>query len=237
VKAKQRLNHSKRFYQQVAVRADGLDAAVLLDGKPIRTPAKAPLVLPNAALAEAVAEEWRAQVMRIDPETMPLTKLANSAIDGVRGREEVVIDDILAFAGADLVCYRAEGPEELVALQGRHWDKVLAFAKDDLAAPLALAQGAVHVEQKQASLRSIRKQFAAYDAFSLAALHVMTTLTGSGLLALAVARGRLSPEAAWEAAHVEEDWQISQWGEDIEAAARRARRWQEFETAARMLKL
>ena len=191
--AKRKQSRPKRFYQEVAVRADGLGAAVLLDGKPIRTPAKAQLRMPNAALAEAVAQEWRAQGERIEPETMPLTKLANSAIDGVRGREEAVIDDILAFAGSDLVCYRAEGPEELVALQGQHWDKVLAFAKDDLAAPLKLAQGVAHIEQKRASLDRIRHCLGAFDAFSLAALHVMTTLTGSALLA--PCRGAWAPVA------------------------------------------
>jgi chaperone required for assembly of F1-ATPase len=237
VKATQGTRRRKRFYQEVTVRADGLGAAVLLDGKPIRTPAKAALMLSNAALAGAVAQEWRAQGERIEPETMPLTKLANSAIDGVRGREAAVIDDILAFAGSDLVCYRAEGPEELVVLQGRHWDPLIAWANDDLAAPLKLAQGVAHIEQKRASLDRIRHCLGAFDAFSLAALHVMTTLTGSALLALATALGRLTPDEAWKAANVDEDWQVSQWGEDAEAAPRRSRRRQEFEAASRMLGL
>jgi len=126
----------KRFYKEVTVVPEGDGVSVRLDGKPIRTPAKAPLVLPNAALAEAVAAEWRGQGERIDPETMPLTKLANSTIDGVRGREDAVQGDILRYAGSDLVCYRAEGPEGLVAAQAKHWDPVLAFAAEALTAPL-----------------------------------------------------------------------------------------------------
>lgn len=227
----------KRFYQEVAIEDKGGGASLRLDGKPVRTPGKAKLVLPNRKLAEAVAEEWRAQGERIDPATMPLTKLANSAIDGVRGREEAVIDDIMAHAGSDLLCYRAEGPEGLVAAQGTHWDPVLAWAKAALDAPLVLGEGVVHVAQPGASLARIKRQLKGLDAFSLAALHVMTQLTGSALLALAVALRRLTPEEAWEAAHVDEDWQISQWGEDVDAAKRRENHRRDFDASARLLAL
>jgi chaperone required for assembly of F1-ATPase len=222
----------KRFYIDVAVGGDG---ALLLDGKPVRTPAKAPLVLPTRALAEAVAGEWRAQGERIDPATMPLTKLANSAIDGVAGREQAVIDDILKHAGSDLVCYRAAGPRGLVDAQTKHWDRVLDWARDALGAPLVALDGVVHVAQPQASLDRLGQELAGRDRFALAALHVMTALTGSALLALAVALGRLTPEEAWEAAHVDEDWQISQWGEDEEAAERRDNRRRDFAAAATLL--
>jgi chaperone required for assembly of F1-ATPase len=228
----------KRFYKEVAVEDQGADSiALLLDGKPVRTPGKAPLVLPARELAEAVAEEWRAQGERIDPETMPLTRLANSAIDGVRGREDAVIDDILALAGSDLLCCRADGPEGLTAAQSKHWDPVLAWAKSRLEAPLWLAEGIVHVAQPEAALQGIKRELEGLDAFRLAALHVMTSLTGSALLALAVALQWLTPEEAWKAGHVDEDWQISQWGEDAEAAARRANRWRDFAATARLLKL
>lgn len=228
----------KRFYQEVAVKEErGGAASLLLDGKPVRTPGKAPLVLPTLALAEAVAGEWRAQGERVDPTTMPLTKLANSAIDGVSGRERAVIDDLLAFAGSDLLCYRTQGPRGLTAAQAKHWDQVLAWAKDALGAPLVLSQGIVHVAQPGASLDRLKDTLAGSDAFSLAALHVMTSLTGSALLALAVALGRMTPEEAWGAAHVDEDWQTSQWGEDAEAAARRKNRWRDFEAAARLVAL
>ncbi len=227
----------KRFYQDVAVKDDGAGAAPLLDGKKVRTPAKAQLVLPTRALAEAVAEEWRAQGERIDPATMPLTKLAISAIDGVVGREQAVIDDIAAHAGSDLLCYRAQAPDGLVAAQRKHWDPVLAWAEDALAAPLVLGEGVVHVAQPQASLDAVKAALVDRDGFSLAALHVLTGLTGSALLGLAVALGRLTPEQAWEAAHVDEDWQIGQWGEDHEAAQRRQNRRRDFDAAARMLTL
>jgi len=236
-KTTQKTSLPKRFYKEVATKDDGGGVALLLDGKPVRTPGKAPLVLPTRALAEAVAGEWRAQGERIDPTTMPLTKLANSAIDGVSGREQAVIDDILAFAGADLLCYRARGPRGLVEAQETQWDPVLAWVKETLGVPLFLAKGIVHVAQPAASLDRIKETLAGRDTFSLAALHVMTSLTGSALLALAVAQGRMSPEEAWVAAHVDEDWQISQWGEDAEAAARRKNRWRDFAAAARMLKL
>jgi chaperone required for assembly of F1-ATPase len=227
----------KRFYKDVTVKDEDGGAALLLDGKPVRTPAKAQLVLPTHALAEAVADEWRAQGERIDPATMPLTKLANSAIDGVVGREQAVIDDIMSHAAADLVCYRASGPPGLVEAQTKHWDPVLAWAADALAAPLKLGRGVVHVAQPQASLDRLKERVAGSDAFSLAALHVMTALTGSALLALAVASGQMTPEEAWDAAHVDEDWQIGQWGEDEEAAERRANRRRDFAAAAKLLTL
>jgi chaperone required for assembly of F1-ATPase len=235
--APRRAGLPKRFYQTVATKGEGAGFALLLDGKPVRTPGKAALVLPAQALAEAVAAEWRAQGERIDPATMPLTRLANSVIDGVLGREEAVIDDIVAHAGSDLLCYRAEGPRGLVEAQGEHWNPVLAWAKVALEAPLLLAGGIVHVAQPEASLGKLREALAGRDAYSLAALHVMTALTGSALLPLAVALGELTPEEAWKAAHVDEDWQIGQWGEDAEAKTRRAARWRDFAAAAKLLKL
>ena len=136
---------------------------------------------------------------------------------------------------SDLVCYRAQGPRGLTEAQIKHWDPVLAWAKEALGAPFVLGEGVVHVAQPQASLDRLREALAGRDAFSLAALHVMTALTGSALLALAVVLGRMTPEQAWEAAHVDEDWQISQWGEDEEAAKRRENRWRDFAAAARLL--
>lgn len=227
----------KRFYKDVATKDEDGGVLLLLDGKTVRTPGKVPLVLPSQDLAEAVAQEWRAQGTWIDPHTMPLTRLANSALDGVSGQERAVIDDILGFAGADLLCYRAEGPDGLVALQAKHWDKVLAWAREGLEAPLVQSRGVAHVAQPQSSLDRIGERLGALDAFSLAALHVMTALTGSAVLALAVALGRLTPEEAWAVAHVDEDWQTSQWGEDAEAATRREHRWREFEVATSMLSM
>jgi chaperone required for assembly of F1-ATPase len=227
----------KRFYDQVAIEDKGDGIALLLDGKKMRTPGKAAFVLPTAALAEAIAEEWRGQRERIDPATMPLTRLANSVIDGVKGRKGAVIDDIINYAGADLLCYRAEGPKGLVALQTKHWDPVVAWAKQDLGAAMRLAEGVMHVRQPGASLDAMRGRLEDFDPWRLAALHVMTGLSGSALLALAVALQRLTPEEAWDAAHVDEDWQIAQWGEDEEAKERREDRHRDFAAAAKMLAL
>jgi chaperone required for assembly of F1-ATPase len=203
----------------------------------VRTPAKALLALPTRALAEAVAEEWSGQREHIDPATMPLTRLANSAIDGVRGREAEVRADIVRYAGSDLLCYRAFEPEELVRRQAELWDPVLAWAREAFGVRFAVAQGLMPRAQPPAATAAIAAALEGFDTFGLAALHVMTTLTGSALLALAQARGRLTAEQAWTAAHVDEDWQIGKWGEDEEAAARRQRRWWEMQAAGRMLAL
>ena len=226
---------AKRFYKDVAAEAEGRGMALLLDGKTVRTPGNAQLVLPTRALAEAVAQEWRAQGERLDPRTMPLTTLANSAIDGVVSREQAVVDDIMAHAGSDLLCYRAQGPRGLVEAQEKHWDPVLAWVKDALGAPLVLAESIVHVAQPGSALDRLKQALSGRDPFSLAALHVMTALTGSALLALAVAQKRLTPEEAWAAAHVDENWQTGQWGEDAEAAERRKNEWRDFEAAAKTL--
>ena len=227
----------KRFYKDVTVADEGGKATILLDGRPVRTPGKAPLAVPSEGLAEAIADEWRAQGEEIDPHTMPLTKLVNSAIDGVAGQEAAVIDDIVAHAGSDLLCYRASGPEGLLDRQAEAWDPVLAWAAGALGARLSLAEGVMHVPQPESSIAALRAQIEPLDALKLAALHVMTTLTGSALLPLAVVHGQLSPEAAWDAAHVDEDWQISQWGEDAEAMQRRKNRKMAFDAAARLVAL
>jgi chaperone required for assembly of F1-ATPase len=234
---KKKSSRPKRFYEHVAIKDEGNGTALLLDGKTVRTPGKAAFLLPNTALAQAIAEEWRGQGARIDPQTMPLTRLANSVIDGLSGNEGAVLDDILKYAGSDLLCYRAEGPKGLVALQSKHWDPILALAKHDLGAPMHLSEGVMHVEQPSTSLEALKERLQDFEPWSLAALHVMTGLSGSALIALAVALGRLAPEEAWEAAHVDEDWQIGQWGEDEEAKQRRANRHRDFTAAARMLNL
>ena len=193
--------------------------------------------MPTKALAEAIAGEWEAQREHIDPAGMPLTRLANSAIDGVRVHQAEVRADIVKYAASDLLCYRASEPELLVRRQAEVWDPVLAWARDALGARFEVADGIMPVTQPEAARSAIAGALEGFDAFSLAALHVMTTLTGSALLALAHARGHLSAEAAWAAAHVDEDWQIGRWGEDAEAAARRRRRWSEMQAASRLLAL
>lgn len=224
----------RRFYKDVSIEPAGEGHRILLDGRPVRTPKKAELAVSQAALGEAMAEEWRAQGEFIDPETMPLTKMVNTALDAVAGQEAAVAADIAAFAGSDLTCYRAEHPTELVALQARAWAPVLAWAQEALEANFVLTEGVMPIEQPPEAVKAVADAVTRYDALSLAGLHVMTTLTGSALIALAHAQGRLSAEEAWAAAHADEDFQISQWGEDLEARERRARRWAEFQAASRL---
>lgn len=235
----------RRFYAQAGTREHvGHQAGsiacvhtITLDGRPVRTPRKAPLAVPGLALASAVAAEWQAQGERVDPATMPLTRFANSIIDGVVGHESEVRADILKYAASDLLCYRAEGPESLVARQREAWDRVLAWARAALGARLVLAEGVMPVKQSDNALSRIAEALAPLDAWTLTAVHVLTTLTGSAILALAHARGELTAVEVWTAAHVDEDWQSEQWGRDVEAAERRQRRWVELQSASRLLAL
>ena len=240
VEAAQRLARPelpKRFYKRVSVEATPDGETVMLDGRPARTPARRVLALPNRALAEAAAEEWAAQENVVDPGSMPLTRLVNAAIDGVANNPQAVSDDVLRYAASDLVCYRAEYPAGLLDEQARHWDPLVAWLRECFGVRLAATAGVMHVSQPEEALAGLRAALARLDAWRLAALHAMTTLTGSAVIALAVLKGRLGPEAAWEAAHVDEDWNIRQWGEDAEAMRRRARRFDEMKAATRVVAL
>lgn len=221
----------KRFYKDVAV-SDGAVFQILLDGRPVKTPAKKALVLPTRKLADAVADEWRAQDQVIDPASMPLTRFANTAIDAVSTSADEVAADIVAFAGSDLVCYRAQSPHDLAVAQSRHWDPVVAWAREALGAHFKVVEGVMPVEQPRAALNAVAAALRPHDAFKLTGLHVLTTLTGSALIALAHARGYLSADEAWRAAHVDEDHQIALWGEDEEAGSRRRNRRIEFDAAS-----
>ncbi len=228
----------KRFYKSASVVEDGQgEYRIQLDGRPLRTPAKVELAVPTAALAQAIAAEWEAQGEHIDPTSMPLTRLANSAIDGVLPRQEAVRADIAKYAASDLLCYRAEAPDGLQRRQSEVWDPILRWADESMGARFATGVGLMPVAQPDAAKAAVARALEDYSGFALAALHVMTTLMGSVLLALAHACGHLTVEQAWAAAHVDEDWQISKWGEDAEAKARRERRWIEMQAASRMLKL
>lgn len=235
----------RRFYKQAGIETGPQPAAghggqlyaVTLDGRPVKTPGKRALAVPYRALAEAIAAEWQAQGEVIEPASMPLTRFANSIIDGVIGREGQVRADILKYAGHDLLCYRAEGPDGLVKRQLAAWDGVLAWARRRLDARLVLTEGVMPVAQPDYALKGIAAALEAMDAYRLAGIHAMTTLTGSALLALALAHGELSATEAWAAAHVDEDWQIEQWGEDAESAERRRHRWDEMDAASRLLGL
>jgi chaperone required for assembly of F1-ATPase len=230
----------RRAYRAVTLGQGSNEAngfPILLDGKAVRTPARAVLALPTRSLAEAVAAEWAAQFEHLDPATMPLTRLVNSAVDGVRGRETQVREEIANYAASDLLCYRACAPLPLVLREAELWDPILAWGREVLGVSLLVATGVMPVAQPAAARAALARTLAAHDAFALAAVHVMTTLMGSALLALAHAQGRLGLEEAWAAAHVDEDWQVSQWGQDAEAAARRRRQWVEMASASRLLSL
>lgn len=209
---------ARRFWTTAsAVPAEG-GFTVQLDARPVRTPLKSALILPTLALAEAVAVEWQAQDKTINPETMPFTRTANSAIDKVRPQFAAVADMLVGYGGSDLLCYRAEGPDALVARQAESWDPLLDWAGDELGAPLRKTTGVMPVAQPEASLDALRALVHAMDAFQLAAFHDLVAISGSLVLALAVARGRITAEEAWSLSRIDEDWQIALWGEDEEAA-------------------
>jgi chaperone required for assembly of F1-ATPase len=224
----------KRFYKEVGVAEANGGFAITLDGKPIRTPSARQVVIPVRALADAVAAEWAAQGEAIDPVTMPMTRIANSVVEGVVDRVDLVTDDLAKYFETDLLFYRAGHPEGLVAREAAHWDPVLFWAAEALGAHFILSEGVMHVKQPDEALRAARAALPG-DPWSVAALHILTTLTGSALLALALAHGVRDAGQVWAAAHVDEDWNIDQWGVDEEAAARRATRMRDFDAAVAVL--
>ncbi|EJN08398.1 chaperone required for the assembly of F1-ATPase [Bradyrhizobium sp. YR681] len=224
----------KRFYKEAGVTEAEGGFAITLDGKPIRTPSGRQVIIPSRALAAAVAAEWAAQGETIDPMTMALTRIANSVVEGVVGRVELVAEDLAKYFESDLLFYRAGHPEGLVAREGAHWDPVLFWAAETLGAHFILSEGVMHVKQPDEALKAARSALPE-DAWSVAALHVVTTLTGSALLALALAHGVRDAGQVWTAAHVDEDWNIEKWGVDEEAAARRAARLKDFQAAVTVL--
>ena len=228
----------KRFYKSVGIGEDGGAFTVLLDGKQVRTPSKKLLALPAKALAESAVREWEAQESEIDPASMPMTRLANLAIDQVGDRAVEIAEEICRYASSDLVLYRAGEPEGLVGEQTKRWDPVVNWAREALRANFMLAEGVNFVTQPETALAAVRVEVQDYaPPFALAALASAAQLTGSALIALMLGAGKLAPVAAWNAAHVDENWNIRTWGEDREAAAKRALRLSEFEAAAKMLSL
>jgi chaperone required for assembly of F1-ATPase len=225
----------RRFFEKVSI-ADGGPGAflVMLDDHGIRTPAGVSFILPTRLLAEAVAAEWRAQVDVINPPSMPLTRLSNSIIDGVAKACVPVVAEVVKYVGSDLLFYRAEGPEGLVARQAECWDPILDWARTAHGAHFRLVQGVTFVRQDDVAIAAMRAAAPA-DPWRLGAVHAITTLTGSALIALAVAAGELTTETAWAAAHVDEDWNWDRWGRDEPALQRRALRETEMRAAATVL--
>lgn len=226
----------KRFWTDVAVGAtDDGRYRILLDGRSIKTPGKRELLIPRADLAEGIAGEWRAQQTHLDPATMPLTRLANTVLDGVVDRADEVAADAAKYAGSDLLCYRAETPERLVERQTAHWDPILDWVETTFGARFLVGEGIIHVAQEPEAMVAIARAVAAFDPWRLAGLHTVTTLGGSVLIALAFAHGRLDAHEAWIAAHLDELWSLELWGGDTEAEARLAARRVEFDAAAAFL--
>lgn len=227
----------KRFWTAASVASAPDGWQVLLDQRPVRTPAKAPLVLPTAGLARAIAAEWQAQGADIAPASMPLTKMANTAIDGVLRHHAQVVDAVVEWGGSDLLCYRAEGPPALAARQAAAWDPLLDWAADTLGARLAVTRGVMPVAQPAAAIDALRQAVAVFDAFRLTALHDLVTISGSLVLGLAVARGRLAAAEAFALSRIDDTWQAEQWGEDAEAAESAARRAAAMDAAGRFSEL
>ncbi len=225
----------RRFYQRVEVEHSEGALRVVLDGRPVRTPGRRVLAAPTRALAQALAAEWEAQHDVVDPARMPLTRLANTIIDGVTDAPAAVIEEAAKYLASDLVCYRADGPEGLVARQRQAWDPVLAWANDALDARFIVVQGGIVFAAQPAQALAAAHAAIPRDPWRLGAFHAITTLTGSALIALALARGILSVASAWSAAHVDEDWNMELWGCDELALERRAARFAEMKAAARVL--
>jgi chaperone required for assembly of F1-ATPase len=229
-----RPNLHRRFYGKASTVLAAEGHVVRLDDKPVHSPARRLLAAPALAVAEAIVAEWEAQRDLIDPAKMPLTRLANAIIDGVAQKPGPVAAEIEKYLGSDLLVYRAHAPHGLVELQARHWDPILAWARETLGAGFKVGEGITHVAQPEAAIAAARAAIPD-EPWPLGATHVITTLTGSALIALAMARGQLSAEAAWQAAHVDEDWNMAQWGRDEIALERRAFRFAELQAAATVL--
>ena len=228
---------ARRFYKVVAVAGSQAPFGVTLDDRPLRTPLKRPLDLPTPGLAQAVAAEWEGQAEKIDPHTMPITRLANTALDRVETDRGRIVGEIVDFAASDLVCYRAEKPQELVERQARSWQPVLDWARHTFAGEFVVTEGIVHVRQPDPALQAARAYFSRESPWRLTAIHNITTLTGSALIAAMACAGKMPASEAWTAAHVDEDWQIEHWGWDEEARHRRNHRRREFDNCLRFCEL
>lgn len=224
----------KRFWTEVTIDPD---RAVMLDARAVRTPGRQPLALPTDALAIAVADEWRAVEGDVDPRTMPLTGLANAAIDIVRADPAGFAARLAAYGDSDLVCYRAELPEPLVDRQRAAWNPAIDWARARYDVHLETTAGVMHVAQPPATIRRLGEAIAAYDAFRLAAASPIVTLTGSLVLTLALLDHAFDADTVWAAAHVDEDWQAEMWGEDYLAIETRAVKRAEFDAATQFLAL
>ena len=222
----------KRFWTTAGVEETEGGFSILLDKTPIKTPAKAQIIVPTRALAEKIAEEWNAQGEMVDPLTMPHTRMTNSAIDKVRAQFDQVVEHLASYAETDYLCYRADGPEELVVRQNEAWTPLLDWASECLNARLNTGKGILYVPQPSESLSNLRDRISTMSPFSLAALHELITISGSFVAALAVIYGHKTVEDIWEICQIDEIWQIEQWGPDDLAEAASAQKKHDFSLAA-----
>jgi chaperone required for assembly of F1-ATPase len=227
----------KRFWKEAEAVAEGDGWAIHLDGKPLRTPARHPLRVPAEPLAKEIAEEWRSAAETVDPRQMPLTGLANAAIDRVAPDPAAFASGLAKYGESDLTCYRAEAPRELAAWQAERWDPLLAWARRRFDVDFRITPGIVHVGQPDATVRQLGHAVASLDSFRLAGLSPLVTIGGSLVAALAVAEGAVPAEDAWRSVSVDEEWQAEQWGADAEAEAALDARRRDFLAAARFLEL
>jgi chaperone required for assembly of F1-ATPase len=227
----------KRVYREVRVAPAGDGWSILLDARTLQTPGRAALALPKRGLAEAIAAEWDAQADTVVPATMPLMRLAATAVDRVAPQRAQAIDEIIGYVGTDLVCYRADRPAELVARQTALWQPLVDWATLRFDAPLPVTVGVVPRPASAAAIAAFTSAVEAFDAWWLTALHSATTACGSIVIGLALADRRLDAEAAWRSAQLDENFQIEQWGEDVEAAARRRELKRDIETICRFMDL
>jgi chaperone required for assembly of F1-ATPase len=227
----------KRFWKEVSVEPDGHGWAIRLDDRPVKTPAREPLVAPNEKLADAIADEWRSVEGEVDPRAMPLTGLANAAIDRVAPERQSFAGGLVRYAEADLACYRSEWPPELATRQQAAWDPLLAWARRRYDVDFSITSGLMHVPQPQATVERLAHAVAALDPFRLAGLSPLVTIGGSLVTGLAVIENALTPEEAWRAVSIDERWQLEQWGDDAEAEAALSSSKRDFFSAARFLDL
>ena len=207
----------KRFWSDVTVAEKDGGFTILLDGRQVKTPAKTSLVVPTRALAELIAQEWAAQEGEVNPETMPMTRSANAALDKVTAQFDEVAALLAAYGESDLLCYRATAPEELISRQAAAWDPLLDWAQADLGARLKSGHGVMFIDQDPASIATLNKIVFGFSPFELTAFHDLVSMSGSLVLALAITHGHLDVTEAWEISRVDENWQIEQWGADDEA--------------------
>jgi chaperone required for assembly of F1-ATPase len=227
----------KRFWKEVSTAARDGGWEILVDDRTLRTPARALLVVPTEPLAKAMAEEWRSTADEIDPRTMPLTGLANAAIDRIAPERQAFAGGLARYGEADLACYRSDWPPELVTRQSESWDKLLEWARRRYDVDFSTTSGLLHVPQAQATIDRLSEALAELDAFHLSGLSPLVSNGGSLIAALAVLEKAIAPEAAWDAVSIDDRWQFEQWGSDKEAETALMDRRRDFLSGARFLNL